>query len=67
MQDIYTSLIRPLLFAIPGAGPEWLHQQTLRSLAWMTRPGPNEATANQPRSIKLLQQAYTLADPPTRK
>lgn len=64
MQDIYTSLIRPLLFAIPGAGPEWLHQQTLRSLAWMTRPGPNEATANQPSVYQTwLQQAYTLADP----
>ncbi|MFE4106592.1 quinone-dependent dihydroorotate dehydrogenase [Almyronema epifaneia] len=68
MQDIYTSLIRPLLFALPGANPEWLHQQTLRSLAWMTQPGPNAATVDQPSIYQAwLQRTYTLSDPRLRQ
>ncbi|WP_346292846.1 quinone-dependent dihydroorotate dehydrogenase [Sphaerothrix gracilis] len=61
---MYTRLLRPLLFRLPGASPEWLHQQTLRSLAWMTQPGVNEAIADQPSVYQAwLQRTYTLNDP----
>ena len=35
MTDLYQALIRPILFSGIKADPEWLHQQTLRSLNWL--------------------------------
>ena len=38
MQDIYRTIVRPFLFSALQADPEWLHQQTISSLAWWARP-----------------------------
>ncbi len=35
MTDLYQAIIRPILFSGIKADPEWLHQQTLRSLNWL--------------------------------
>jgi len=35
LTDLYQALIRPILFSGIKADPEWLHQQTLRSLNWL--------------------------------
>lgn len=35
--DIYQSVLRPLLFSTFNTDPEWLHQQSVRSLAWLDR------------------------------
>ena len=32
--DIYQSALRPLLFNLLKADPEFLHQQTIRTLSW---------------------------------
>lgn len=57
--DLYQSALRPLLFSGLRADPEWLHQQSLRTLAWLDR------TQEQPLMQRLLaqmQQAYGLAE-----
>lgn len=33
--DIYQSSIRPILFSVLKADPEWLHHQTFRILSWL--------------------------------
>ncbi len=38
--DIYQLAIRPLLFTLK-ADPEWLHQQTIRSLSWLGNSSHN--------------------------
>lgn len=35
--DIYQTGIRPLLFSGLKADPEWLHQQTIRTLSWLSQ------------------------------
>lgn len=35
--DIYQVAIRPLLFTLLKTDPEWLHQQTIRSLSWLSQ------------------------------
>lgn len=35
--DIYQVAIRPLLFNLVQTDPEWLHQQTIRSLSWLSQ------------------------------
>ncbi|WP_138502741.1 quinone-dependent dihydroorotate dehydrogenase [Nostoc sp. PA-18-2419] len=35
--DIYQVAIRPLLFNLVKADPEWLHQQTIRSFNWLSQ------------------------------
>ncbi|MBD2414045.1 dihydroorotate dehydrogenase (quinone) [Nostoc calcicola FACHB-389] len=37
--DIYQVGIRPLLFNLVKADPEWLHQQTIRSFNWLSQTG----------------------------
>ena len=38
MQDTYRTFVRPLLFSAFRADPEWLHQQTISSLARLAYP-----------------------------
>ena len=38
MQDIYRTIVRPLLFSVLRSDPEWLHQQTISSLARLAYP-----------------------------
>jgi dihydroorotate dehydrogenase len=55
--DIYQSSIRPLLFSVLKADPEWLHYQTFRILSWLERNSdrpPNQWVQGQ------LQQTYCL-------
>lgn len=55
--DIYQSSIRPILFSVLKADPEWLHQQTFRVLGWLDRHSdrpPSQWVQAQ------LQQAYCL-------
>jgi dihydroorotate dehydrogenase len=42
-------VVRPVLFSGVKADPEWLHQQTLRSLSWMS---------HQPWALATLRQWY---------
>lgn len=55
--DIYQSSIRPILFSVLKADPEWLHHQTFRILSWF------EQNSDRPPSQWVqarLQQAYCL-------
>lgn len=55
--DIYQSSIRPILFSVLKADPEWLHQQTFQLLGWLDR------NSDRPSSQWVqtrLQQAYCL-------
>jgi dihydroorotate dehydrogenase len=55
--DIYQSSIRPILFSVLNADPEWLHQQTFQLLGWLDR------NSDRPSSQWVqtrLQQAYCL-------
>jgi len=57
--DIYQLGIRPLLFSGFNADPEWLHQQTLRSLHWL------EQERNAPLASWIqsqLRQSFCLTD-----
>ncbi|TVP59187.1 MAG: quinone-dependent dihydroorotate dehydrogenase [Nodularia sp. (in: Bacteria)] len=57
--DIYQVAIRPLLFNLVKADPEWLHQQTIRSLSWLSQTSnPSAHWLNQ-----RLQQSLCLKDP----
>ncbi|MDB9377820.1 quinone-dependent dihydroorotate dehydrogenase, partial [Nodularia sphaerocarpa] len=57
--DIYQVAIRPLLFNLVKADPEWLHQQTIRSLSWLSQTSnPSAHWVNQ-----RLQQSLCLKDP----
>jgi dihydroorotate dehydrogenase len=58
--DIYQSSIRPLLFSVLKADPEWLHQQTFRSLSWLARTSDRVPS----RWIQAqLQQSFCLSHP----
>jgi dihydroorotate dehydrogenase len=57
--DIYQVGIRPLLFSGFKADPEWLHQQTLRSLHWLEEEG-NAPPASWIQS--RLRQSFCLTD-----
>ena len=55
--DIYQSSIRPILFSVLKADPEWLHQQTFRVLGWLDRH--SDRPPSQWVQVRL-QQAYCL-------
>jgi dihydroorotate dehydrogenase len=58
--DIYQVAMRPLLFNLVKADPEWLHQQTIRSLNWLSQ------TSNRPPASwinRSLKQSLCLYDP----
>ncbi|MBE9049912.1 quinone-dependent dihydroorotate dehydrogenase [Nostocales cyanobacterium LEGE 11386] len=56
--DIYQFVIRPLLFNLVKTDPEWLHQQTIRSLSWLSSTSnPTARLVNQ-----RLQQSLCLHD-----
>ncbi|WP_414756304.1 quinone-dependent dihydroorotate dehydrogenase [Anabaena sp. CCY 9910] len=42
--DIYKFAVRPLLFDLVKADPEWLHQQTMRSLSWLSHTSDRTST-----------------------
>jgi dihydroorotate dehydrogenase len=55
--DLYQSSIRPILFSVLKADPEWLHQKTFQLLGWLDR------NSDRPYSQWVqtqLQQAYCL-------
>ncbi|HEY9834648.1 MAG TPA: quinone-dependent dihydroorotate dehydrogenase [Stenomitos sp.] len=55
--DIYQSSIRPILFSVLKADPEWLHHQTFRILSWF------DHNSDRPSSQWVqaqLQQTYCL-------
>lgn len=65
--DIYQTGIRPLLFSGLKADPEWLHQQTIQTLHWLSQP-PAAATpigrsSPLPWLNRQLQQTCCLSDP----
>jgi dihydroorotate dehydrogenase len=39
LTDLYQAIVRPVLFSGLNADPEWLTQQTLRSLSWFSENG----------------------------
>ena len=58
--DIYQSGIRPILFSVLKADPEWLHLQTLEALGWLER------TSERPLTQWIqaqLQHNYSLSSP----
>jgi dihydroorotate dehydrogenase len=58
--DIYQSGIRPILFSVLKADPEWLHLQTLETLGWLER------TSERPLTQWIqaqLQHNYSLSSP----
>ena len=58
--DIYQSSIRPLLFSVLKADPEWLHKQTFRTLSWLARTSDRVPS----RLIQAqLQQSFCLSHP----
>ncbi|WP_017315909.1 quinone-dependent dihydroorotate dehydrogenase [Mastigocladopsis repens] len=57
--DIYKDALRPLLFTLLKADPEWLHSSTIHSLSWLGKT-PNQASANWIN--KLLVQSFSLSD-----
>jgi dihydroorotate dehydrogenase len=57
--DFYQSALRPLLFSGLKADPEWLHQQTLTSLAWLDAKAPAWVRSS---TLATLQQQYVLQD-----
>jgi len=59
LDDIYQVLVRPLLFSVVKTDPEWLHQQTIRSLSWLGN------TYHRPPAIwvnRYLKQSLCLLD-----
>jgi dihydroorotate dehydrogenase len=57
--DIYQVAIRPLLFNLVKADPEWLQQQTIRSFSWLS-----QTSTNPPASWvnRRLQKSLCLYD-----
>jgi dihydroorotate dehydrogenase len=58
--DIYQVAISPLLFNLLKTDPEWLHQQTIQSLSWLSQTSerpPNKWVKSR------LQQSLCLHDP----
>ncbi|BAY40327.1 dihydroorotate oxidase [Nostoc sp. NIES-2111] len=42
--DLYQFALRPLLFNLLKADPEWLHQQTIRSFSWLSQTSDRNST-----------------------
>lgn len=65
--DLYKTCLRPLMFSTLKADPEWLHQQTIKSLAWFAQPllhppVPTAAGITAPYQ-RWLGQTWTYQDP----
>ncbi|MBD0265278.1 MAG: quinone-dependent dihydroorotate dehydrogenase, partial [Tolypothrix sp. Co-bin9] len=66
--DIYKVAIRPLLFNLVKADPEWLHSSTIRSLKWLSHndvQGQTEKARLRPPASWVssrLQQSLCLED-----
>ena len=58
--DIYQSAIRPLLFNLLKTDPEFLHQQTIRSLTWWEKNHQHPPTN---WLHKQLQNSFCFANP----
>ncbi|MBW4641590.1 MAG: quinone-dependent dihydroorotate dehydrogenase [Goleter apudmare HA4340-LM2] len=58
--DFYQVGIRPLLFNLLKTDPEWLQQQTIHSLSWLSQKGDRPAVKSVNR---LLEQSLCLQDP----
>ncbi|MFN6571145.1 quinone-dependent dihydroorotate dehydrogenase [Dendronalium sp. ChiSLP03b] len=58
--DIYQAAIRPFLFNLVKTDPEWLHQQTIRSLNWLSQTNSHPPASWINRSLK---QSLCLCDP----
>ncbi|WP_421658380.1 quinone-dependent dihydroorotate dehydrogenase [Leptothermofonsia sp. ETS-13] len=58
--DIYQTAIRPILFSGLKADPEWLHQQTLKTLHWLDQ-GRDRPLAHW--LCHQMRQAYSLTNP----
>ncbi|MEQ9000534.1 MAG: quinone-dependent dihydroorotate dehydrogenase [Coleofasciculus sp. B1-GNL1-01] len=59
MTDIYQSAIRPILFSLVKADPEWAHEQTMHLLGWLDRTHESSST---PWLSSQLHQAFCLSD-----
>jgi dihydroorotate dehydrogenase len=59
LTDLYQAVIRPILFSGIKADPEWLHQQTLRSLNWLDVGVPPIA---RKWVLSQLDRSYCLSD-----
>ncbi len=51
--DIYQVAIRPLLFDLAKTDPEWLHQQTIRSLSWLSQTNASWVNRSLQKSLCL--------------
>jgi dihydroorotate dehydrogenase len=51
--DIYKFAISPLLFNVVKTDPEWLHQQTIRSLNWLSQTPASWANQRLQKSLCL--------------
>ncbi|MDZ7962588.1 MAG: quinone-dependent dihydroorotate dehydrogenase [Aulosira sp. DedQUE10] len=58
--DIYQLAIRPLLFNLLKTDPEWLHQQAIHTLDWLSQTNEHP-TARSVNSV--LKQSLCLQDP----
>ena len=58
--DIYKHTLRPLLFTLLKADPEWLHSSTMRSLSWL---GKTDHQAPASWINQRLVQSFCLSDP----
>ncbi|QLE59003.1 quinone-dependent dihydroorotate dehydrogenase [Nostoc sp. TCL26-01] len=58
--DIYQLAVRPFLFNLMKADPEWLHQQTMRSLSLLSHTSDRSTTQ---LVQNILQQSLCLQDP----
>jgi dihydroorotate dehydrogenase len=57
--DIYKNAIRPLLFTLLKANPEWMHSSTIRSLSWL---GKTNHQAPASWINQFLAQSFCLSD-----
>lgn len=64
MQDIYQSILRPILFSGLKVDPEWLHQRTIQALAWVSRsPSHTGVPWVWAQGQNQLQASLSLTDP----
>lgn len=67
MFDLYKAWLRPLMFSVIKADPEWLHQQTIRSLGWLAQPLLHPPSPNTLETIapyqRWIRQYWTHEDP----
>ncbi|MBP5972128.1 quinone-dependent dihydroorotate dehydrogenase [Brasilonema sp. CT11] len=57
--DIYKNALRPLLFTLLKADPEWMHSSTIRSLSWL---GKTDHQAPASWINQRLVQSFCLSD-----